>query len=718
MINEKFKEILELRDENNNYIGGRCIGEILQTLLHNPTLGGFFEKYDIRFNDFRDSKESSLKVEEFITKYSMTESIVGPLEFINYLIAEDVSDNVLKDCILEKIQIEDKNPIEYFYEEFQKLINEFHNYNAIPFTKNLTMEILNNFTYIPIKGREEELESIHVQLNTEIKPNIVLTGDGGVGKTAIVEEYAYRHREDTTVFTLKTTDILKAGPEALKGVISAITSLHGNNILFIDEFHLLCKPENYIADHIKTELDRKSNFKVIVATTSHEYQMYIESDKALVRRFFPIPIKEISDEICVEVATNFCDRLSEIKKLCYSEDIIPFVIKTMAVEREQKLPDKVLSILDAAFARAFVHKKEEVTRELVAESMASRLNIPKEQLLGTMKEKLLKLSDNLKSVIIGQDKPIEDICRTIKSNSLRKRKNKPLAKFLFVGPTSVGKTEMSKQLAKFMFGSENNILTYDCAEMKQGFTVSDLLGAPPGYIGYEKGGRLINDIRRNPFSVIVFDEFEKAHEDVHDMMLAMLDEGRIIDKKGRIADVTNCIIIFTTNIGAGEIDNTTSSGDSASCGFNSDLEDDFTEDTLKKENIKQRIASYLKSTKDSLKPEFISRIDETIVFNKLNKDSVNEIVKLGLNKFTKDYSDEYDISFEIDDSIVEYISKKSGFNARRIEECINNRIGGPLGDALLQETIVSGDVVIIWAEEGRLKINSMSKEEYDMSKKN
>lgn len=722
MINEKFRQILEIRDENNEFIGGRCIGDILIRLLENPTLENFFSYHQIRFNDFVDSGESSLKVEEFISKNKKSDVVVGPLEFITYLV-EDISDNVLKDVITEKVPDvcgPDVNPLIFFSENLSRLINEFHNFNIIPYTRNMTFSIINDFTYTPIKGRDKELENLHVQLQTQLKPNVVLTGKGGVGKTAIVEEYALRHKEDLTIYELNTSEIVSLGKDAanaLKSVVSTLSKLDGDNVLFIDEFHLLCKPENYIAEFLKPMLARYSGFRLIVATTTQEFMQFVEKDKALERRFFALPINELSGDVLVEVLEDWGTKLEGIRNISYDKEVLPFIIEKMRVERQKVSPDKEKDILDGGYAYAYVNGLDFVDKNIIANVMSSRLNIPKEQLLGTMKEKLLALSDNLKSSIIGQDKAIDNICKIIKSNQIRKRKNKPLAKFLFVGPTSVGKTELAKQIAKELFGDENKILIYDCASMKEGYSVSSLLGSPPGYVGSENGGRLINDIRQKPFSVIVFDEFEKAHKDIHDMMLSLLDEGIITDKNGRIADATNCVIIFTTNIGADEVDETDENGDSLACGFNTEYCEESSE-FVEKDIVKNRISEYLKSAKDSLRPEMLARIDEVIVFNKLDKNSVEIIAKNRLNNFIKYYEDEYDLVFEIDDTVIDFIRSLSGNNARRIADVISSKIGGPLCDALLEESIVEGQAVLIWVEDKKLKLSSLSKEEFNKHKEN
>lgn len=722
MINEKFRQILEIRDENNEFIGGRCIGDILIRLLENPTLENFFSYHQIRFNDFVDSGESSLKVTEFISKNKKSDVVVGPLEFITYLV-EDISDNVLKNVITEKVPDvcgPDVNPIIFFSENLARLINEFHNFNIIPYTRNMTFNIINDFTYTPIKGRDKELENLHVQLQTQLKPNVVLTGKGGVGKTAIVEEYALRHKEDLTIYELNTSEIVSLGKDAanaLKSVVSTLSKLDGDNVLFIDEFHLLCKSENYIAEFLKPMLARYSGFRLIVATTTQEFMQFVEKDKALERRFFALPINELSGDVLVEVLEDWGTKLEGIRNISYDKEVLPFIIEKMRVERQKVSPDKEKDILDGGYAYAYVNGLDFVDKNIIANVMSSRLNIPKEQLLGTMKEKLLALSDNLKSSIIGQDKAIDNICKIIKSNQIRKRKNKPLAKFLFVGPTSVGKTELAKQIAKELFGDENKILIYDCASMKEGYSVSSLLGSPPGYVGSENGGRLINDIRQKPFSVIVFDEFEKAHKDIHDMMLSLLDEGIITDKNGRIADATNCVIIFTTNIGADEVDETDENGDSSVCGFNTEYCEESSE-FVEKDIVKNRISEYLKAAKDSLRPEMLARIDEVIVFNKLDKNSVEIIAKNRLNDFIKYYEDEYDLLFEIDDTVIDFIRSLSRNNARRIADVISSKIGGPLCDALLEESIVEGQAVIIWVEDKKLKLSSLPKEEFNKHKEN
>lgn len=714
MINEKFMNILRYSDGDNKN-EGNCIGDVLRTLLLNPTIKSFFEKYGISFNDFTNSCVSAKKVETFIEKYKNTNTLVGPIEFFEFLIS-DSSDNVLLDCIKNDSKMivpEGSSPVEIFSLGLREFIEEVHNITNIPHVRNLTHHVLNDKSYTNIKGRDDILESLHTQLNVELKSNVALTGIGGVGKTAIVEEYAFRHKDEVTIYELKTSEITSLGPAGeakLTQIIEMLSSLNGRQILFIDEFHLLCKSENKLIEVLKPVLSRKHEFQTIVATTSREMRQFVESDEALQRRFFNIPVPELKGDILLEILSDWVDTLEGLKDVKFNKDFIPFIIDKMTVERQKVSPDKEKDIIDGVFAKAFISGEKEVTKEMIAEVLSSRLNVPVKQLLGDMMDTLKGLYDELSANIIGQDAAIHDVCKVLKSNFIRKRNNKPLGSFLFVGPTSVGKSELAKQIAEKLFGSRDNLLVYDCATMSEKYSVSSLLGSPHGYIGSENGGRLVNEVRQKPYSVVLFDEFEKADSSVHNVFLGILDSGYVTDKTGAIADFTNCVIIFTSNEGASYIDGSTESSVSSSFGFKNKLSEKKVHDEQKL-NAKKRVKDYINASKDGLTAEFISRINDTIVFNNLTIKDIRKIIEIQLNGLKESFKESFNLDLEIEDSVVDFVLALSDKNVRRVENVIKNHLYEILDNGIIEGQIKDGDGVCLWYENECINMTPLSKEE-------
>lgn len=675
-----------------------CIGGILHEILKIRTYKEFFGKglIGISYTDFKPlgEKGNSSKVHEFIDKYSSSDTIVGPMHFIEYLLNHN-SDNVLKLQINQKVNpgVSHSTGLELVKEAFSEFKLDFFNQTQIPFTNNLSEQVTcDNYGYNKVIGRERELKEIKVQLGKTMKNNIVLLGDGGVGKTAIVEEYAYREKDNVTIFELNVLGLISRGKEApavLENILETITNITGDKILFIDEFHVLIKEG--LADAIKRLTSRNSDLKFIVATTTDEFKMFVEKDKALERRFYPIQVKELEGEELTIALEEWVNHLEERYKIQCDKEIIPFVIEKMKVERQKTSPDKEKDVIDATFSRCRIDKATIVDKEKVADVMSIRLSIPKEQLMSKRFDVILELEKNLKNDIKGQDNAIKNIVKVIESSQMRKSKNKPLAVMFFAGPTSVGKTEMAKRLAKYMFGSEKNLIQIDCTNYKEQHTASSLLGSPPGYVGYESGGQLINDVRKKPFSVILFDEFEKAHKDIHDILLPMFEEGIITDRAGRVADVTNTIIILTSNLGA-KNDTTRSIGNNKSVlniGFGAiDTEEEYEE---KQNDLTERYKSYLGTLKNKLRPELIARINEIIVFSKLSEDVIREIIDKKLTEMCNFYKSEYSMTVTYTENIIKLIEKKASKNPRKIGHAIEKYIQSQITRAYINQKIYDKD---------------------------
>lgn len=687
MIKQSFLDLMESQSYD--------IGGILNEILKISTYKSFFEQKSIgiKFSDFKPLGErgTSSKVKEFIAKYENSLLLIGPIHFIEYL-AYHHSDNVLKLVIEEKIppSTDYPVPLDFFKSVFQKFKAEFFNEGSIPYITNMTSTVLADKAYTPIKGRDKEIKEIRRQFGKLMKNNVVLTGSGGVGKTALVEEFAMQEMKNYVVYELNVLGLISNGKAALgilESIIETLNNLCGNKVLFIDEFHILVKEG--LADTIKRIISRSSDLKFIVATTHDEFKMFVEKDKALERRFHPIPIQEIDGELLKEVLLGWCNKLKFTTGIEFNEDIIDFVIDKMKVERQKTSPDKEKDIIDAAFSGCKLDGLTLVDKDAVADVMASRLSIPKSQLTSTMYDVIANLEENLKKEIKGQDFAIKNVVKVIESSQMIKKRNKPMAVMFFAGDTSVGKTEMARQLAKNMFGSEKNLIQIDCTNYKEKHTMSSLLGSPPGYVGSEVGGSLVNKLKQRPFSVILFDEFEKAHQDLQDIMLPMFEEGIITDRSDRIADVTNCIIILTSNLGASSKSKSTKQNSVLKMGFGAmQSEDDYEE---KQNEATNMYKNYLKSLKGHLKEELIARINEIIIFSKLSNEVVLEIAENQLNKVMDSYKEDYNMNVTFTDEVVSHIVKKATNNPRKISSAIDKHIKSAITKAFIKKQIKEGD---------------------------
>ncbi|NLZ69148.1 MAG: AAA domain-containing protein, partial [Spirochaetales bacterium] len=654
----------------------------------------------------------------------------------------------------------------------------------------------------PVIGRDEEIRRVEQVLGRKTKNNPVLIGEPGVGKTAIVEGLAQRIAKGDVPEFLKSKRLLSldvgslvAGAkfrgefeERLKGVINEVTSSNGEIILFIDELHTIvgagaAEGSTDASNLIKPALAR-GELHAIGATTLDEYRKYIETDKALERRFQPVMTKEptvedtiailrglqqryevhhgvrIKDEALVAAATlsnryitsrflpdkaiDLVDEAaSQLKMEIESQPteldkidrkMLQLSIEKQALTREKdetslerldkvnkelsqlqgkhdamhlewqnekdailgmkekkgelasleaeqqlaersgdlnkaaeikygKIPSVKKEIADKEAKLVALQEKdnrllrEEVTEDDIARIVSSWTGVPIAKMLGSEMDKYLNLEDTLSKEVIGQEVAIQAVANAIRRNKTGiGDPNRPLGSFLFAGPTGVGKTLLAKKLASFLFDDEKALTRIDMSEYMEKYSVSRLIGAPPGYVGYDQGGQLTEVVRRRPYSVVLFDEIEKAHPDVFNILLQVLDDGRLTDGQGRVVDFTNTIIIMTSNLGSEEI----------------------LAGTVDKTQILSLIEHHFK-------PEFINRIDEIVVFNPLGEAQVAKIVSLQL-EILKRRLEEKSYHFTWDEAVVSYIAKVGfdpQFGARPIRRAIQNEIENKLAKVML-----------------------------------
>ena len=536
----------------------------------------------------------------------------------------------------------------------------------------------------------------------------------------------------------------------------------GDVILFIDEVHTIVgagSAEGAVdAANILKPLLARGEVQVIGATTLNEYRKYIEKDSALERRFSPVTVGEPTKAETEEILKGIRDKYEAHHNVKITDEAIKSAVElSTRYINDRFLPDKAIDLIDEAASRVKMktytqpeslkkledeivtldkekedtirvqdfekaailrdkikEEKEKLQKEKekwqnkntknvtalneedIAEVVASWTGVPVKKLTQSENEKLKNLEKTLHQRVIGQNEAVEAVAKAIRRGRVGlKDPNRPIGSFLFLGPTGVGKTELSKALAESLFGNEDAMIRIDMSEYMEGHSVSKLIGSPPGYVGFDDGGQLTEKIRRKPYSVILFDEIEKAHPDVMNMLLQILDDGRLTDAQGRTVNFKNTVIIMTSNIGARLITDKTTLGFSAV---------DKKDETQKEyESIKKDVMGELKK---QFRPEFINRIDEIIVFHKLNNEDIKQIIDIMINQVTKRMQ-EKGYNLEIEDSVKELIAKKgidTNYGARPLKRAIQNILEDRVAEEILDGNIKQNKKAIIKAEDDKIVI--------------
>ena len=559
--------------------------------------------------------------------------------------------------------------------------------------------------------------------------------------------------------------------ERLKKIMDEIRQA-GNIILVIDEMHTLIgagAAEGAIdaANILKPALSR-GEIQVIGATTLEEYRKYVEKDSALERRFQSVIIDEPSEDESIEILKGLKQKYEDHHKLIISDEAIVAAVKLSSKYiTERFLPDKAIDVIDEASSkvrlkvsslspegkelekelRALIKEKEDairnqefekasqlrddeadlkekirevaqqyreeheankptVTAENVAEVISTMTGVPVTKLTEGESERLLKLEDTLHARVIGQNDAVVAISKAIRRARVGlKSPNRPIGSFIFCGPTGVGKTELAKALAEAVFGSEDNMIRVDMSEFMEKHSTAKLIGSPPGYVGYDDGGNLTEQIRKKPYSVVLFDEIEKAHPDVFNIMLQILDDGRLTDSKGRHVNFKNTIIIMTSNVGASMITTTSRLGFATS--------DDESKD--KYEKLKETVSEEMKK---AFRPEFLNRIDETIVFAHLTKLEIRQIVDLMLKDLLKRLQ-ERELSVEVTDEVKDHLAEagySEAYGARPLRRLIQRKIEDMLAEEILSGKYLAGDTIKLVMKEGKIACEKVSKKKHKVAK--
>jgi ATP-dependent Clp protease ATP-binding subunit ClpC len=592
---------------------------------------------------------------------------------------------------------------------------------ATPATKLLLDQFGRNLTQSaredkldPVVGREQETERVIQVLSRRTKNNPVLVGEPGVGKTAVVEGLAQQIASGSVPETLKdkqlyTLDLaaLVAGAryrgdfeERLKKVLNEIRT-RGDVILFVDELHTLVgagAAEGAIdAASILKPMLARGELQTIGATTLDEYRKHVEKDAALERRFQPIQVPEPSLAHTVAILEGLRDRYAAHHGVSITDGAL--VAAARLADRyisDRFLPDKAIDLIDEAGARMAIRRPisapdlrlDVVTEELIAEVLAASTGIPVFKLTEQESSRLLRMEEELHKRIIGQDDAIRALSQAIRrTRAGLKDPRRPAGSFIFAGPSGVGKTELSKTLAEFLFGDEDSLIQLDMSEYMDKHTVSRLFGAPPGYIGYEEGGQLTERVRRRPFSVVLFDEVEKAHSDIFNSLLQILEEGRLTDGQGRVVDFKNTVIIMTTNLGTRDI----SKG--VSLGFSRRADDEGESDGAY-DTMKSKVHEELEQ---HFRPEFLNRVDETVVFHQLTRAEIIQIVDLMTAKVDERLKDR-DMCLELEPAAKTLLAER-GYDpvlgARPLRRTVQREIEDVLSEKILCGEVRPGQIVIV-----------------------
>lgn len=601
----------------------------------------------------------------------------------------------------------------------------------------------------PVIGRDTEISRMVQVLSRKTKNNPVLVGDAGVGKTALAYGLAQRIANGNIPYELRDMRVLEldmmsvvAGTrfrgdfeERMNQIIADIEE-DGHIILFIDELHTIMGSGSGIdstldaANILKPALAR-GTLRTVGATTQEEYQKHIEKDAALSRRFAKVLVEEPNLEDAYEILLGLKPAYEAFHNVTISDEAVMTAVKVAHRYLTSKnLPDSAIDLLDEASATVQMmikknapslltevdqaildddmksaskalkasHKDKKrkpiaVTEDHIMATLSRLSGIPVEKLTQADSKKYLNLEKELHKRVIGQDEAVTAISRAIRRNQSGIRTGKrPIGSFMFLGPTGVGKTELAKALAEVLFDDESALIRFDMSEYMEKFAASRLNGAPPGYVGYDEGGELTEKVRNKPYSVLLFDEVEKAHPDIFNVLLQVLDDGVLTDSRGRKVDFSNTIIIMTSNLGA------TALRDDKTVGFGAkDISHDYTA-------MQKRIMEELKK---AYRPEFINRIDEKVVFHSLSQDNMREVVKIMVKPLILALKDKgMDLKFQ--PSALKHLAE-DGYDiemgARPLRRTIQTQVEDHLSELLLANQVKEGQVIKIGVSKGKLKFD-------------
>lgn len=629
--------------------------------------------------------------------------------------------------------------------------------NLQEFTRDLTADA-GSGKFDPLVGREQEVERIIEILCRRTKNNPVLIGEAGVGKTAIIEGLAQRIVDKNVPTFLEKKRILSldlslivAGTkyrgqfeERLKKIMNELKD-HDEFIIFIDELHTLVgagSAEGTLdaANILKPALSR-NEIQCIGATTPQEFRKSIEKDKALERRFQSVKVAPPNEEEALRIVQGLAERYEAFHQIRYSKEALEAAVyQTHRYITDRFLPDKAIDVLDEAGAKAKLRYQQEaqsepswketvenwkrltnedqllafelknleesflaveVSKDDVEAVIARWTGVPIQSIKQEEAKKLLSIETELHNRIISQRPAISALARAIRrSRAGLKNPNKPIGSFLFLGPTGVGKTEVARSLAEYLFGSERSLVRFDMSEFMEKHTVAKFIGSPPGYVGHEEGGQLTEKLRRAPYSVVLFDEVEKAHPDLFNVLLQVFEDGVLTDAQGNQIDCKNAIFIMTSNIGARFIQKR------QTLGFQSGAD-------ASRERMEEQVMSEVKKT---FAPEFINRLDEIIIFDELSDEDLTQIIDLQigrLNEMLTTRALEVRLTVEAKLWLIKKTCADRSYGARPLKRALQKNVEDELSEALIQGNLSNSSIVEVYPENDKLNFREIKLEQLE-----
>ena len=592
----------------------------------------------------------------------------------------------------------------------------------------------------PVIGRQQEVDRVVQILCRRTKNNPCLIGEAGVGKTAIAESLAQKIADGEVPDPLRDRRLvaldlasLVAGTkyrgefeERMKRVMEEIRESKGRIIVFLDELHTVVgtgAAEGAMdASNILKPALARGEMQVIGATTLDEYRKYIEKTPSLERRFQPVMVREPTREETLEILAGIQYKYEDFHGVAYTPDAVEAAVDLSSrYISDRMLPDKAIDLVDEAGSRVKLRQYREprdndaaleplgelteerlraeepepdapqVDRHDIAEIVSMWTGVPVMELTEAESKRLLRMEVALHNDIVGQEEAITAVARSVRrSRAGLKDRRRPIGSFMFLGPTGVGKTLLARVLARFMFGDEDHLIRVDMSEYMEKFSLSRLIGAPPGYVGYDESGQLTESVRRRPYSVVLFDEIEKAHPDVFNILLQIMEDGQLTDAQGRKVDFKNTVVIMTSNVGARTIT------EGYSIGFGREAK---REGQVQQEREHERMkARVMEELRKAFSPEFLNRLDDVVVFHALTREQITEIVELEVRPVSDELA-RRGLILTLTAALREHLAAVGfdpGMGARPLRRAVRRLIEDPLSERLLQWDDATGEIVADW----------------------
>ncbi len=570
----------------------------------------------------------------------------------------------------------------------------------------------------PLVGRDVQIAQLTDILNKRRSNNPLLVGPAGVGKTAIVEGLALDligsavpGLSERVIIELEMgrllsgTQLRGSFSERLIGIKDEVALADGQIVVFLDEIHTWIGAGASgdggadAAGEIKAALAR-GRFPCIGATTTEEYAKFIETDPAFRRRFQTVEVDEPSVEACMAILEGVIPAYEKHHRVAYEAEALEAAVQlSQRYIPDQRLPDKAIGLLDLAGSRARRKKRPEVNRATVAEVVSDQTGVPLDKLLMRDRERFLLMEETLGASLIGHRQVVQRVSEVIRRNYAGFHSGRPIGSFLVLGPTGVGKTETVKVLADFLFRDRNAIVRLDMSEYRESHAVSRLIGAPPGYIGYDQGGQLTEAVRRKPYQIVLLDEVEKAHPEVLNVLLQLLDEGRLTDGRGRTINFCNTVVIMTSNLGSDYLSAGLKAVTRARIGFGAVDAPAPSAELRLSEEVTENVVGVARA---ALTPELWNRIEERLVFGPLSRAEVCQIARLQFKESSRRLAAERDIYMEAAEEVFNHLIDHGGYDpalgARPMRQTLQRLVETPISNMILSGAANPGDHVRVSVE--------------------